>query len=270
MKQIERYLTLLVIFITCCMMVSCGGDDDDNNIQNETNNNEESSQNQLLSVPEHIKPFVGNWRLESSRYYYFPNITLFLFQDGYCYITISSNQGGRNAGMVEWNYDEETKILATLGTYSYQWEVTAITENAWTSKALWGDCTYSAIRRTELRENLGILLNRNWVNSEDNTNTLKIKDTNGKIKYYSSYLDSNVTLYDNSNGYLDNKVVYVEDKEKDMITISKQWNSYGENDFKYVYDYNVEIVHPYSYKDVYLNVNIIHANEELKGKFIPE
>ena len=265
------------------IMISCGGDSDDG-VSNPPKPGEET----IDPVPEKLKPFVGCWIIEhnGSNTQTNPRHNIIFFQDGKCFVQSSWKQGG-NDGLhsekdgLSWDYDETTKVLAVAGVTSAQWTITSIGETAWSGVGLGSlsNVSYTASKR----ENSSYLLTeyfftKTWKCNEE---TAEFKqDTNYKwgctlsatYDYVGDDEQTHATKYrftnifENSNKYGDitSKCDYLEDK--DMMEFEYKYTGY---DGSIIRRLLLQFVHPYSYKDVYMNVTAQIYQNEWSGKFVP-
>lgn len=261
-------------------------------------NSSSDSKDSTINVPEYLKPFVGLWDINS--HYSDPNYyNLFLFQDGVA-INRSKDRDDNQPIITTWNYNPVTQYLALAGYDKAQWQITAISDNAWSGLELWSGrkLGYKAEKNNnymyqfyDIQMNYhelwkcdtikaGIMFCEHrrrdgWYYS---SNTFVVYKGNPTIEYenyyYTFYGKSSVSnLYqfawysatENINTNHDSEY----NKDKDCyVCKSENWENPNTT------GHYIEMVHPYSYKDVYLNITFRYRNNQNKietwsGKFLP-
>ena len=225
-------------------------------------------------VEERLKPFIGYWTLKASDVYHdvtFPTYSIFFYQEGICQIVeINNNEYNE---FYSWDYDESLKYLSIAGLSKGQWQITSKDDNNWSGLALYGtgDKAYSA---TKKHDNM-FLINREWY-TVDGIKAALGADGTFYIYVPHSYNSSpsSVVNVDNYNYILANSnyspLTVIEDNANDVIRIQKEYSPRdGKAEEKRHYMI-MDIVHPYSYKDVYLNIFCRHYNATFSGKFSPK
>lgn len=271
---------MLVLAMVCWGFASCGGDDDDSSPSSSDSGNITPTK----PVREEIKPLLGYWSIEANDSYHyvtFPDYKIFFYQDGICKITDTNSKDSNVFGNKSWDYDESNKYLSIAGIAKAQWQITALSNEAWSGLALWtsGSNGYSA--------------KRTWTSERDFANFIMRYDPKWvcdavslEFKYYkgSGYSSDSysIVLPDADDLYISigdlSRCEINEDKDKDILTINYIDKK---NNGEIRESANIEIVHPYSYKDVYMNVTLqdnisvtpsggtSHENKSFSGKFIP-
>ena len=265
MKKNRFYLwAMMVIAVLCIGFTSCGDDDEDDN-------NGRTS----------LKAMAGYWNISTLKY------SMVLFNEG-----VMKGRGWEtnsrgdiiygNITTGNWNYDEQTKTLATSALYnnnSLQWLITMLNDDNWTGVALWNDknTTYMANNKLDVNE-VALLLDGKWVNDAGNTLTFygfsgSYNKYYGDCIYLESYRADEAPQIDLDN--LHNKQMAIKfnqlTKKKDQITL--HYYSYDhDNDFyegKIIEEsYTIIIINPYSYNNRQLQMNI--KNSSYKGGKIVE
>lgn len=255
MKKNRFYLwAMMVIAVLCIGFTSCGDDDEDDN-------NGRTS----------LKAMAGYWNISTLKY------SMVLFNEG-----VMKGRGWEtnsrgdviygNITTGNWNYDEQTKTLATSALYnnnSLQWLITMLNDDNWTGVALWNDqnTTYMANNELDVNE-VVLLLDGNWVNDAGNTITFYniSGGYNKSSKDYQvdlSYKADEAPEVDLDNRH--NRGVRVRfnkfTKNKDKITLSyyklEHDSAYDEIEHKGItYSYTILIINPYSYSNRRLQMNI--------------
>ena len=224
-------------------------------------------------VEERLKPFIGYWTLKASDYYHdvtFPTYSIFFYQEGTCQITEINNS--KSNSFYSWDYDESLKYLSIAGLSKGQWQITSIDDNNWSGLALYGtgDKAYAATRKPA---NL-FIINRKWFTEDGIEAGFGV---NGYFNIYAphSYHQSSTNVVDiNRYSYMlentqDSPLTVVEDNANDVIKIQKEYSvKEGKAEEKRYY-ITIDIVHPYSYKDVYLNIYCRHYDATFSGRFFP-
>lgn len=231
------------------------------------------------TIKEELKPFIGYWQISNDSYNTssLPDYHIFFYLDGICHITYMTNL---SSDWYSWNYDTTTKYLSIAGLSKAQWQITSITDNAWSGLALWysgNNNGYSANKLTMDTKELFKYILRcrdQWICDTISAKYKKIdryyySDEKIEISKLHTWISSelgtssiepySIRLYGNSfNCY--------EDKEKDIITVSKD-QAEGDNRIYF----ELELFHPYNYKDCYMNIKIKDKlNGDWTGKFLPK
>lgn len=271
-----------VMMALVCGFASCGGDDNDNS--SETGIGEIS---EIEPVREELIPFLGKWEIDANDYYHevtYPDYSIFFYQEGKCCVTQINNDTKNQ--FLSWDYDATNKYLSIAGLAKAQWQITSIGDDAWTGLALWtgGNNGYSAKKDTSIVSLLQYLLNAvgSWKcdtisatisnTVRDHFNVSRVhsyEPHDGVIRPY-SYTFIHVWYGDRYG----NKTEVKADKEKDMIVLDHKefyWPTTELEQSLYL-----EMVHPYSYKHVYLNITVEYnskyggVHDKWSGKFLPE
>lgn len=271
---------MLVLAMTCMGFVSCGGDDDDNSPFGPGSGGITS----IEPVRDEIKPFLGYWSIEANdRYHYvsFPDYEIFFYQDGICRIISTNSKDSNVYGTKSWDYDASNKYLAIAGIGRAQWQITALSDEAWSGLAIWttGSNGYSAKRKWTSGSDLAKYIMR--YNSKWVCDTVSLEFIYKGPSGWRSSEDYNIKLSKEKEFYISlgtlSNCEIIEDKEKDILTIN--YIDMKNNEIRE--SANIEIVHPYSYKDVYMNValqdnywisgtSVSHEKRSFSGKFIPK
>lgn len=250
-------------------------------------NSSSDSKDSTINVPEYLKPFVGLWDIKDQDTYRYGgfydndhNDHVFIYQDGVCII---------NGNKTTWNYDISDKYLTFIGNDYCLWQITAISDVGWTGIGLSDHKVYTAKKDTSIinifEYRFGV-----WkcdtitarIFSFSNSEDLVVYKGNPTFKYRSyddmyghSYSSvSNVDdfawyrgdYYDSYKGHL-SSFDYNQYKDR-IVCKSKYWENPNTT------GHYIEMVHPYSYKDVYLNITFRYRNNQNKietwsGKFLP-
>ena len=265
------YWSMMIAFVMAVMSVgfaSCGGDDDDEIING-------GSITIIEPVQERLKAFVGFWEIKANDHYHevtYPNYDILFFQDSKCVITRRNHSD--NNELLSWDYDESNKYLSLAGEAKGQWQITSIGDDAWTGLALWyqGNNGYSAKKKSIYNVVKYHFDNAEWMCDSvkayiacwtDTYNLVVTKEheitekTNGDTRKVMAYYN-----YYMGTSFLAN---YTENKENDIIECEDS-SRYSDGKTSY----KIQIVHPYSYKDVYMNITIKDEFGEYSGKFLPK
>lgn len=288
MKKAVCFLALAALWggMLSVSLTSCGGDDDDNGGSVVIPNDEPGGAiTKINPVKEELKPFIGNWNIKSNSYYSgtFPDYSIFFFQDNKCHVSyINVN---RYSTIYSWEYDSQNKYLSIAGLSSAQWQITANDDVSWSGLALWdsGSNGYTAKKDTTMqavfRYRLG--MENAWTcdtieavyNSQkkvlniSKSYVLPDKGVGTQYGYYSF----DTSILNPRDGYVTTDVYY--DKEKDVLVFDKAYwsenHETGQMDrvWRRIY---IQMVHPFSYEDIYLNIFTQSYNEKWKGKFLPK
>lgn len=127
MKKLNFLCVACLVLSLCWCFTACGSDDDSpaQEGNNQENQNQQGNGNQTEGdeISASAKLFVGKWDRESG--YNYP-YNWYFFADGTC---IGSFAGGSHPDG-NWNYDSDTKILATT-VNGWQYTITLSTQDAW-------------------------------------------------------------------------------------------------------------------------------------------
>lgn len=269
MKKFQfSMFAIMIMALVCVGFASCDSDDDDNTL---------GRTDKIDPVKEEMKPFLGKWQIEANDYYHevtYPDYSIFFYQDGKCLVSQINNDTKNQ--YYSWDYDATNKYLSIAGLANAQWQITSIGEDAWTGLALWtgGSNGYSAKKDTVTVNTLKFL-----VYAVGTWKCDTVTYTGSEVSRIYSYVGEKAPYkYRFSNVWYGNKNLneYTEikaDKEKDVIVLDHRelWNS---NELKK--SLYLEMVHPYSYKDVYLNITVEYnskygdVHDKWSGKFLPE
>lgn len=278
MKRFLNYVYgILLLGAMTISLSACGGDDDSDT---------PSSPKTIEPVSEKLKPFIGSWSIEhdGSNTQTNPGHNIIFFQDGKCFVQTRWKQGG-NDGLhsekdgLSWDYDEATKILAVAGVSTAQWTITSIDDNAWSGVGMGSlsNVSYTANRRYSKREQILDEYFYPYVKTwECDTVKAEFSIISGSSSYYAvTFNKYYTTLLDEGT----REVVYPFTCPVTGSTIKVTRDIYyDEADDKIVVNYIedrknythilLEFVHPYSYKDVYMNV-VLEFQSQYKDKLAP-
>lgn len=266
MKKKNYYWSFMIAVIMVVMsvgFVSCGGDD------------EEVINGGVITkidpVQERLKPFIGLWEIKANDSYHdvtFPNYDIFFFQDNKCVITERNHRNEND--LLSWDYDESNKYLSIAGEAKGQWQITSVGDDAWTGLALWyqGNNAYSAQKMSNY-----FVAKYHFENAEWMCDTIKayVSTSNSTIFYVTIKHEETEELKGERHTYMVNFNYsipnfygkFTEDKENDIYECE-------ETDSKGIKGVKIQIVHPYSYKDVYMNIAIKDKYGDFSGKFLPQ
>ena len=267
------YWSIMIATIMAVMsagFVSCGDDDDDGN--DEVING--GSISKIDPVQERLKPFIGLWDIKANDYYHyvtFPDYRILFFQDSKCVILKKENEKIHN--LLSWDYDESNKYLSIAGEAKGQWQITSVGDNAWTGLALWygGNNAYSAEKQTVRNVMDYYYDGSTWMSDS-------VKATFELNEYYDALNSHHRDIYFTVHKHHSNGEKYVTYKFNLTGLTSSQLYENPENDIividkgnqKGTEICNIQLVHPYSYKDVYMNVHVKDKYDEFSGKFMPQ
>lgn len=142
-----------------------------------------------INIPDASKPFVGYWeRSTSSNWWWY----YYIFRpDGTCtyYAYNGYNESSDTPVDGVWNYDPETKILATT-MEGHQWQVTISADNEWSGIALWLESESHTFTRLSDADMIKYIVPGQWVSDDKDTITFKtydeIRDSGHTGNVYSS------------------------------------------------------------------------------------
>ncbi|HIS23121.1 MAG TPA: hypothetical protein IAC09_06755 [Candidatus Cryptobacteroides intestinipullorum] len=180
-----------------------GGSDDD---QDGTDVPEEPDGDGNISVE--TSPFIGYWTRSSSSnwsYYYY------LFRpDGSCesWIYDSYDEVMESPDYGSWNYDPDTKILATTLS-GEQWQVTIATDNQWSGIALHTESTSHTFTRLPDVEMVKYIVPGDWIFTSDSSEGYTTE------KSFSKY----GSIYDRENYVLLPAIYMIPDTPTELIII---------------------------------------------------
>ncbi|MBO5592610.1 MAG: hypothetical protein J5913_06570 [Prevotella sp.] len=191
-KNLLRLLAIMMAAVLCVGFVSCGDDDDDG---------------EDVPLGKENNALLGGWSEM--------NFSMVLMTNGKMLYYKSSSSGQDDVKEGNWNYNEQTGILATDVEY-YQWNVNLISEDSWAGIRLWTQKPVTATRKIAFTARM-LLAGRTWI-------------FNGMEKSY--HLTDGWVRQINSTDVS-------EDRSKDVMTIKHSKDIY-------------EIHHPYDYDNVYI------------------
>lgn len=240
---------------------------------------------EIAPVPENLKPFIGYWRTSNKSSYYksYPNYGFWLFQDGVCkvdYYSLLSNY----SCLTTWNYNSSTGIFAIAGMSDAQWQITSMSNYSWSGLSLWGRQSTGYSAGKESRDNNGSDILDFWLYGFGwNCDTVT-------AQFYKSYYLSELNHVDvNKSHTVDGKKVDTYsvwyrfyfydgdiaagesitlageadfDEERDCYILQRDWGTPEKR-------FYIQLVHPYSYNDCYMNIIVGEGNEQWAGKFLP-
>ena len=261
MKQFKFFGILMMLVLAGFGFTACSSDDDDNGGTAQT--------------PNRLRPFIGLWEIEASDYYHYetyPNYKVFFYQDPKCEI-IQINNDKRRGDYYSWDYDESTKCLSIAGIAKGQWQITSVGNDAWSGLAMWhdGNNGYSAKKDNDI---VTFLLSKKWYC--DNTIEAGLDNTGDFIVgvEYTWHDRNEIRKESRYSFQLKNisssPLTITEDMNNDIIKVQKEYKPDPAKEEVRRRYMTIEIVHPYSYKDVYLNVFCRHYDASFSGKFVPK
>ena len=257
MKNPFIYLCLIfgLFFLTACPS-------SDDEIDEQTNSEKPSTKENER------KPFVGFWSVVGASK---PHFAMLLFEDNKCLIGEGENYNtaGRynvfhdvtNWGFYEWAYNTTTSILSI--TNNYQWFINMMTDDSWMGITVGSskEVSYTAKRCTLISSNedygkfadnfnmLSAVLLGTWKNTDNSEDTFSI-DYNGNLWFvHNGYKFPGPG---NSGHFYIEEENILEDQSSDKIRIITRY-PWGESGHNYI---DIEIVHPYNFKNVYINIDV--------------
>lgn len=267
---------------------SCGGDDDNDDGGGSIvvpGDEPGGAITKITPVKEELKPFIGSWYIRGNRRYYvtFPSYQVFFFQDNKCCV-VKINDSYSNS-IHSWEYDSQNRYLSIAGL-SAQWQITAIDDKGWSGLALWhsGDNGYTAEKGQFSPEGIftyRLGMENTWTcdtveaiynranQSLEVTKSHILPDKGVGIEYGNYKFD--IKDYNSSEGWVTTDIDY--DEENDVIVFDKTfWGTNRETGKldRVTSRIFIQMVHPYSYEDIYLNIFVQDYDEKWKGKFLPK
>ena len=253
------------------LFTACPSSGDD---ETESGTGQSINDSKPLSVAEELKPFIGFWTVEGTKYPYYQ---MFMFQDKKCWVRKSSYDSSSFSGsfnLYDWNYNGNTTLLSI--TNNFQCLISLIDTETWMGLTV-GDkqsVSYTAKRKgddynyTEMQNDLVFIMYGTWQNVSNSEETFSCSLGDSP---HLSYEGKSFFAPSSPYSIADNVKVEIEyDKASDKMTL-KSSGRIKRRDIFYVTTYNIEIIHPYDYEHVYLimdaTLNTDEYRSNLKGTF---
>ena len=257
----KKYYPYAMLLMSVFLFTACPSDDDDDEGGSSGGSN---------------KALVGYWNISTLKY------SMVLFDNGIMKGVPYTDKSTGSIIQANWQYDEDTRILATSAINSgnnLQWHITMLNEDNWTGIALWNDknTTYAAQNTLDAKE-ITLLLDGKWVNDAGETITFSpvsesYNQYDGKLMYinYSATEKAQIDLDNEQRKGC--RVKFNRFKQtSDQINLGYFDR---DNDTDYYQGKTIEegyyiiIINPYSFKNRRLQVNMYHSSYR-DGKIVQD